>query len=585
MLLPWYHISSPAMSASNKKEKIGQVVQNFYLKAANVIVQSRQTNGQGEQQEPPSIGGDKSAGKLNKWFNLNTNDLPREDLKPWKTGSVSSLPPLVVETYLDLRSLTPKHALLVKDEQGGTWNINTKKSEIVMERWLIELDRDVFTEEDAEEEDLPLVYKKLILTFRYLFVISRLLPCFKLMKKLNKANLTRVPLRVGARIMDGTKQIVSRGRIGLSKPMVTTSEDHLLKKYMSPVTTRLGALRISVTYRKHINFQISDNEESLSNHFQHIDKYKNTASVLKTFKLGQASPPTSVSSSTRNGSNGSIAQALKIQRSGSTGTTNNVNANSNNINSIPRSITSSVGSMGIPQHPQDVPISSGSTPKYSSSFGKIARRSSLRRSSLSSSKQPSPVDDDEINDFVRMLDNKSDLQLHYSNNVRDSLEKYQMLKSRNDLLTESMTASMYSKSHSPPPSIPAAGTPSSSLWPHRQTSGSPRSAYNYSIPMMPSKLSETTSSNESLPVRDKSGPISRAGSASPGSIFKRSGTKTFNIGPSTPTIASTQTHAKLHRTHQTGSIDSAQELPTATQGGDEEDDELLFTMSDMHIVK
>lgn len=562
-----------------------------------------------------------SNAKINKWFNLNTQDTARDDLKPWRNALPSGILPLVVETYLDLRALTPKHALVLKDDQGSSWNINTKKTEIVMERWLVEVDTDLLEEED---EELPLLYKKLIVTFRYLYVVSRLLPSYKLMKRLNKVKLTTSPLKISTRVLEGNRPIVSKGRVGLSKAIVN-NENHLVQKLFKPVLTSVGALKISVSYRRHIDFHLNDTEETLSNHFLHIDKSKNTPSTLrKAFKGGQASPPpTGTSPLTRHDSGASIAQALKFQRSGSLGAHNN---------SIPKSITSSVGSVGIPFHTnpsqqlqqqiqQQEPVSSsGSTPKYSSSFGKIARRSSIRRSSsvdkgsdekaMVSAQKLSPSDDD-ISDFVKMLDNKSDLQLHYSPNVHDSLGRFQMLKSRNELLSESLSQSIYSKSHSPPPAAPSQGTPgqgpapqaitqpqpqtvigtpSSSLWPHRLSSASPRSAYNFSVPMMPSRLSETTSSNESLMNDPKSMPISRAGSLSPGSIFKRSSNRSIIIGPSNPTIASTQTHAKMHRTHA-NSIDSVTANATSADrrdhqtGAEDEDDELLFTMSDMNLTK
>lgn len=545
---------------ANKNDKTGQVAQNFFLKAANVVVQSRgEDSGEG-------------TAKLNKWFNLNTYDTPRDDLRPWKTTLTQGIPPLVVETFLDLRSLTPKHALVLKDDHGIEWNVNTKKTEIVMERWLVEVDPTLAA---SEEEELAVLYKKLIVTFRYLYVMTRLLPLYKLTKRLNKVKPTKLPLKVGTRVLDGNKPIVSKGRIGLSKPIVN-EEDHLVQETMKPVVTCLGTLKISVSYRKHSGFQLNDHEETLSSHFLHIDRSKNSSALRRTFKAGQASPPTSASPLTRHDSGASISQALKIQRSGSIGAYNN---------SMPKSLTSSVGSVGIPFHTQQEPASSaGSTPKYSSSFGKIARRSSLRRSSSVERGTPlerplgglKPSPDDDINDFVKMLDNKSELQLHYSPNVHDSLGKFQMLKGRNDLLGDNLSASIYSKSHSPPQPPPVGGTPSSSLWPHRLSSASPRSNYNYSVPLMPSKLSEATSSNESLLLHDKSTVISRTGSLSPGSIFKKT-SKNINIGPSHPTIAATQTHAKLHRTHA-NSIDSAIEP-------EEEEDELLFTMSDMNLTR
>lgn len=562
--------------ASNKKDKLGQVIQNFFLKASNIIIQSR-----------TPVLSEVENKKFNKWFNINTIDIQREDLKPWKNSQNTT--PIVIETYLDLRELTIKQSLVLKDNEENSWNVNTKKSEIVMERWLIEIDSSFI---DENSNDLPSIYKSLIISFRYLYTMTKLLPLYKLHKKLNKVKLTSSPLKIGIRVFDGNRPILSKGRIGLSKPIISTTSnnDHLSQKVIKPVITSIGTLKISVSYRKNVEFQLIDNEETLSNHFINIDNAKNipiSNSLKKAFKSGTASPPNS-SPLTRNESNASIAKALKIQRS------NTVTSQQN----IPKSVTSSIGSTNAIPFIGSLNIndlsSSGSTPKYASSFLKVNRRSSLRRSSSVEKGTPSSFEyrsilksniDGDLKDFVKLIDTKQDLTLNYSTNVEDSLGKFQLMRNKNDELTQSLTASMYSKSNSPsPPSqqnnskiIIPNSHPQNFVQSLRRLSQSPRTQIPDSISR---RLSEVNTSNESLYLnrsrRGSSVPLTKPYSSSPGSNILERSTQSFSIGPSSATIATTTTHAKMHKVSDSNLHENNDQ--------DEEDD-LLFTMSDMNLSK
>lgn len=651
------------MSSQNKKEKLLQIVHNFFLKSANVITQSRSL-----VPNEPNLNQ-----KTNKWFNIETFDTVKDDLKLWKSSG-QNLPPMVIETYLDLRDFNSKQSLSLIDEDHNTWDVNTKKSEIVIERWLIELDPNIM---DNYDEDLPILYKKLIITFRYLYTMSRLLPSFRLLKKLAANNFTNLPLRVGTRILDGNRSILSKGRIGLSKQIISNSRDHLTQKTITPVATSLGSLKISVSYRNDVGFQVNETEQTLSNIFNTIDYSASkplVTNMRKVFKSGTVSPPSTSPNLTRNESNASIAQNLKIQRIGSIGMTSQTqpsaqpNAHPLPSSPIPRSIPSSINSNhGFPAELS----SSGGTPRYSSSFGRTTRRSSLRRSSSMEKPIPAPSSsiDDNLKDFVKMMDSKQDLRLNYNSNIQDSLGRFQMMRSRNDLLTESMSASLYSKSTSPPSGNPPQSLQlGTSLIPIQQShsyqqrllrsgsrspSHSPTTKPNLSIsprhylPLITSRMSEGNISNESLlldherrysspveedleekkedrgsdisgngtsPKKITSVPISRIASTSPNSLNNIISRMSFSVGPSNPTIAATQTHAKLHKPQSSDSnapnsghsttgednySDQGRRLSTQLRGGShihghghghthghaDEDDDLLFTMSDMNLTK
>ena len=88
-------------------------------------------------------------------------------------------------------------------------------------------------------EELPLSYKQAIVLFRSIYGFTRLMPAFKVKKNLQN----KLPL--GNKILDGNQPISSKGRIGLSKPIINTrtNESHMTQKYFQPVHTSLGTLK------------------------------------------------------------------------------------------------------------------------------------------------------------------------------------------------------------------------------------------------------------------------------------------------------------------------------------------------------
>lgn len=203
------------------------------------------------------------------------SDVVKDELKLWKGfADVSQVPPMIIETYIDLRSTNSRETVILKDENDHPWSVakgGGKKHEVVLERWLIEFDRNDVSGSIIDE--LPLIYKQAIILFRSLYGFTRLMPAFKLKKLMNHTKTKKLPL--GNKILDGKKPISSKGRIGLSKPIIPhqmlTTESHLTQKHFAPIQTTLGTLKVSVAYRNHYQFVVNDNEEILSNHFINMD--------------------------------------------------------------------------------------------------------------------------------------------------------------------------------------------------------------------------------------------------------------------------------------------------------------------------
>ena len=111
--------------------------------------------------------------------------------------------PLVIEVYLDTSQLSYNQALVIEDDDGRRYDVaDALKSsaessprptrnggrfcEVVLERWTISLDDvDDYSVSDLNDA-LPNVYKKGVVMFRSLYTFGRLLPAWKLHKKLTR---------------------------------------------------------------------------------------------------------------------------------------------------------------------------------------------------------------------------------------------------------------------------------------------------------------------------------------------------------------------------------------------------------------
>lgn len=246
-------------------------------------------------------------------------------MKLWKLADpqVDSIPPLVVETYLDLRDLGPQHSLILTDSTGKTWEVTkgTKRNEVVLERWIVEFipalgdSKDLDWDDSSKESQPTAIYKQAVILMRSLYSYSRILPAWNLRRKLSRSKLTVSPLKVGCRILNGAHRIPSKGRVGLTKQIKELGESELEAFSFTDVKTALGNLRISVSYRYECNFSVGDMESVLSNHFYDLDKSRIAAAArrqsVSTLPYNPASLP-SPSRSLEGGS--SMASRINVYK-------------------------------------------------------------------------------------------------------------------------------------------------------------------------------------------------------------------------------------------------------------------------------
>lgn len=271
------------------KTKITQVIRQFFAKAALVITESRVVST--KVIKDPAL----NTPLVNKWFNLELDESEevRESLRLWKSIDFPSEvlpPPLVVETYLDLRDLGSKHNIYLttydsngSDTLGGSGGATGpaekqfkvtqggKRTEIVLERWIVQFipPDDASTDPvnwDDKELQPTAIYKQAATLIRSLYTYAQILPVWTLRRKLNRSKLTVPPLRIGCRILDGSQRLTSKGRIGLTKKL-TDSMEELESIYFPDLKTPFGSIKMSASHRVECDFSILDTEDFLSNQF------------------------------------------------------------------------------------------------------------------------------------------------------------------------------------------------------------------------------------------------------------------------------------------------------------------------------
>ncbi|PFH62209.1 hypothetical protein XA68_14616 [Ophiocordyceps unilateralis] len=287
--------------------KLDQIVQNFYAKAAVLVLDARikvkiTRNPSGMR-------------KTNKWYQIETDEIDdfREELKVWKTcGSLENRPPpMILEVYLDTSRLKENQSLVILDDDGKRWDVMEqlgapssssgsnspgpvpKNSQLILERWRVELKT---TGNDNLSDDfgpiLPTVYKKAIVFFRTLFVTTRLLPAWKFASH-SAAKCSHPSLIPRCRILTSEPAKTSPD---LLRQPIDGRTDAVTEYMFGDLDVPVGRLSASVIYRNDCNFRIDDSESLLSSRFMGVDEAVFKPSLPRYGERGQRAPAVEVGS-------------------------------------------------------------------------------------------------------------------------------------------------------------------------------------------------------------------------------------------------------------------------------------------------
>lgn len=195
---------------------------------------------------------------------------------------------MIIEIYIDTEELTNNQSLVIIDEHGSRWDVedalNTSlpsstgapnqsaKSEVILERWQVRLGEPSQELPSDLAQVLPRTYKNSIVLYRSLFTFAKLLPAWKLSKKLSKPRSAHSPPRLKYRIRAEPQPWVSRKGDPLTLPLYETS-DRVTEDFMfDPIESPAGSLFVQVSYRSSCDFRIADSEALLSSHFMGMDE-------------------------------------------------------------------------------------------------------------------------------------------------------------------------------------------------------------------------------------------------------------------------------------------------------------------------
>ena len=199
-------------------------------------------------------------------------------------------PPMILETFLDTRDLTNNQSLVIVDEQGRRWDVEealnkrssfsisgkpkTSKTEVIVERWLIQLGESLgdIPPPHKLKNVLPHCYKDGIVFFRSLYAYVRLLPAWRFGKRWFKERSSPKSPKLKHRIIPASQTHEAPERDLLSIPLFDSEEDVVDSFDFDPVDSPAGPLSVHVTYRSHCDFRVDDSEAFLSSRFMGMDE-------------------------------------------------------------------------------------------------------------------------------------------------------------------------------------------------------------------------------------------------------------------------------------------------------------------------
>lgn len=217
---------------------------------------------------------------------------------------------MFIEVYLDTSSLKESQSLVVVDDDGKRWDVmaqlnaaqsptestsaataTPRATDVVLERWRVELQLIGSTPNDDFGPILPTIYKKAIVFFRSLFVTTKLLPAWKFTNQGMKG--CHPALTPRCRILSSDPDALTAD---LLKTPIDGRPDPVTEYLFGDLEVPVGRLGASVTYRNECNFRIDDAESLLSSRFMGVDEHFFKPSMPRRAPLQQHQTPAPVGS-------------------------------------------------------------------------------------------------------------------------------------------------------------------------------------------------------------------------------------------------------------------------------------------------
>lgn len=189
---------------------------------------------------------------------------------------------------MDTGELTNNQTLVIIDDQGKRWDVvealnvsggsNTgrrsraEKTQVILERWKVELGEAGPSSPADLGSLLPTIYKKSIVLFRSLFTYAKFLPAWKFAKRLTKLRSNPSALKVSYRVINGSQQPKIPAVDTLTTPLFENGGKIVENFSFGSTESPAGSFSIEVSYRTNCDFRVDDSEALLSSHFIGMDE-------------------------------------------------------------------------------------------------------------------------------------------------------------------------------------------------------------------------------------------------------------------------------------------------------------------------
>ncbi|CAL1710854.1 unnamed protein product [Somion occarium] len=270
---------------SNDIQKADQIAHRFYTKLSLVVSYARATA------EPSA------QSKVDKWFNLETPDADtfKKHTTIYRSISSSPSPPpsFQLQVLLSIPELTNNQVLAYVAPDSSRSPIDPSPKYILLENWSL-----VFTphqtnlpSEDRSDVTPPTIYKHGISLFRSMFTLLRILPAWKLARRLRSQRNGKFSIELRVEGMGEDSSISAHDILGFGTPVHNHSALPMDFHEFSPVPHPKGSLALSVTCLSSPNFRLVDRESLLSSRFLSQDEGPEfTPTLLKNQQRESLSP-------------------------------------------------------------------------------------------------------------------------------------------------------------------------------------------------------------------------------------------------------------------------------------------------------
>ncbi|TFK37873.1 autophagy-related protein 13-domain-containing protein [Crucibulum laeve] len=252
--------------SNNDIQRADQIAFHFYTKLFYVVNEARATAEM------------RGAAKTDKWFNLETPDsdlFTREEKEPFKSISLCphpGPPALEIQVLLTVPELTHNQVLVYLAPDSSRVRIEPTPRFVLLESWVLS-----FVPHDQDVDvALPTIYKHGIPLFRSLFSLLRVLPAWKLYKRLKRRTggvVRNGHLGIQLRVRSSFDSDTDNSILRFHTPPSPSIHDPLPVQTQSfpGVPHPLGSLSLSATYLSTANFQLDELESLLSSRFISLD--------------------------------------------------------------------------------------------------------------------------------------------------------------------------------------------------------------------------------------------------------------------------------------------------------------------------